>query len=87
MLFEKRLIEKAIKDQGKCPVTGENLVVEDLLVVQGTKQCVMLSTYGCHREINAARFHLFTANKALRPRPISGTSIPGLLVAFQVITN
>jgi pre-mRNA-processing factor 19 len=58
-LFEKRLIDKYIKDHGKCPVTGEALSAEDLLPVQ--------------------------ANKALRPRPVSGTSIPGLLVAFQVI--
>mmetsp|Transcript_66451 Transcript_66451/g.130717 ORF Transcript_66451/g.130717 Transcript_66451/m.130717 type:complete len:560 (-) Transcript_66451:255-1934(-) len=56
-LFEKRLIEKYIKDQGKCPISGDGLSMEDLLPVQ--------------------------ANKALRPRPISGTSIPGLLVAFQ----
>ena len=35
LLFEKRLIEKSIKDQGKCPVTGEALSVEDLLQVQG----------------------------------------------------
>mmetsp|Transcript_1430 Transcript_1430/g.2334 ORF Transcript_1430/g.2334 Transcript_1430/m.2334 type:complete len:619 (+) Transcript_1430:167-2023(+) len=57
VLYEKRLIEKYISDQGKCPITGSQLNIDDLMPVQ--------------------------VNKALRPRPISGTSIPGLLSAFQ----
>jgi hypothetical protein len=35
LLFEKRLIEKYLKEHGKCPVTGVDMVVEDLLSVQG----------------------------------------------------
>lgn len=35
LLFEKRLIEKYIIDQGKCPVTGEDLTAEELLPIQG----------------------------------------------------
>jgi len=56
-LFEKRLIEKYIGDEGKCPVTKEELTVEDLMPVQ--------------------------AQKAVKPRPLEATSIPGLLGLFQ----
>jgi pre-mRNA-processing factor 19 len=34
-LYERRLIEKYIKDNGKCPVTGNDLNEEDLLSVKG----------------------------------------------------
>jgi pre-mRNA-processing factor 19 len=36
-LFEKRLIEKYIKETGKCPVTQEDLTLEDLLPLQNSK--------------------------------------------------
>lgn len=48
LLFEKRLIEKAIKDQGKCPVTGEALSVEDLLQVQGNVERTSNISYSCN---------------------------------------
>lgn len=35
LLFEKRLIEKVIKETGKCPVTGSDLNEEDLIPVRG----------------------------------------------------
>mmetsp|Transcript_9576 Transcript_9576/g.21210 ORF Transcript_9576/g.21210 Transcript_9576/m.21210 type:complete len:536 (-) Transcript_9576:94-1701(-) len=57
VLYEKRLIEKYVKENGKCAVTGEELSAEDLLPLK--------------------------VSQAVRPRPISGTSIPGLLSAFQ----
>jgi pre-mRNA-processing factor 19 len=56
-LFEKRLIEKYLEEEGKCPVTKEELAVEDLMPVQ--------------------------ANRAVKPRPLEATSIPGLLGLFQ----
>jgi pre-mRNA-processing factor 19 len=33
-LFEKRLIEKYIAAEGKCPVTKEDLTVDDLMELQ-----------------------------------------------------
>jgi len=56
-LFEKRLIEKFLESEDKCPVTGEPLTKEDLVSLQ--------------------------ASQAARPRPITATSIPGLLSHFQ----
>ena len=36
-VFEKRLIEKYLADEGKCPVTKEELAVEDLMELQSNK--------------------------------------------------
>lgn len=56
-VYEKRLILKHIEGNGQCPVTKEELTVDDLLNMK--------------------------ANKAIRPRPASATSIPGMLAHFQ----
>ncbi|EFJ38655.1 ubiquitin-protein ligase, PUB59 [Selaginella moellendorffii] len=57
LLFERRLIEKHLAENGTCPVTGESLTEEDLLPVK--------------------------TNKAVKPRPVTATSIPGMLGMFQ----
>lgn len=36
-LFEKRLVEKYVRETGKCPVTGETLTAEDLLPLRVSK--------------------------------------------------
>jgi pre-mRNA-processing factor 19 len=36
-IFERRLIEKHIQATGKCPITGRNLTLEDLIPVQLNK--------------------------------------------------
>lgn len=56
-LYEKRIIEKYIKSEGRCPISGKDMSEEDLLIVE--------------------------ANPAVRPRPASESSIPGLLAMFQ----
>ena len=56
-LFEKRLIEKYLASEDKCPVTGEELTTEDLIPLKATQTA--------------------------KPRPITATSIPGLLSHFQ----
>lgn len=56
-LYERRIIEKYLKDDGKCPVTGEQMDNTDLLAV--------------------------VAQKAVRPRPVTATSIPQMLAMFQ----
>lgn len=45
MLYEKRLIEKYIQEEGRCPVTGNNISVEDLIQIQCklyTKSCLFI---------------------------------------------
>jgi pre-mRNA-processing factor 19 len=56
-LYEKRIIEKYIKSEGRCPISGKDMTEEDLLIIE--------------------------ANPAVRPRPASESSIPGLLAMFQ----
>lgn len=34
-LYEKRLIEKYLKETGKCPVTGKEMSEDDILPIQG----------------------------------------------------
>ena len=36
-VFEKRLIQQYIQAEGKCPVTGQLLSLEDLIEVKGSK--------------------------------------------------
>eukprot|EP00455_Lapot_gusevi_P012306 TRINITY_DN1579_c0_g1_i2.p1 TRINITY_DN1579_c0_g1~~TRINITY_DN1579_c0_g1_i2.p1 ORF type:complete len:499 (+),score=109.98 TRINITY_DN1579_c0_g1_i2:78-1574(+) len=56
-VFEKRLIERHLQSTGKCPITGEDLSLQDLVAVQ--------------------------INKAVKPRPPSSTSLPGMIQMFQ----
>ncbi|VWU51207.1 pre-mRNA-processing factor 19, putative [Hepatocystis sp. ex Piliocolobus tephrosceles] len=56
-IFEKRLIEKHIKNYGLCPVSGEVLTLQDLYPIKN--------------------------EKIVKPRPITASSIPGLLSIFQ----
>jgi len=56
-VYDKRLIEKNLECGGKCPVTGEELTVDDLAPMK--------------------------ANTAVRPRPATATSIPGMLSLLQ----
>ncbi|KAL8104852.1 pre-mRNA-processing factor 19-like [Apium graveolens] len=37
LLYEKRLIERHVSDNGKCPVTGEPLTMEDLVPIKTSK--------------------------------------------------
>ena len=34
-LYEKRLVEKYLREEGKCPVTGAEMTEEDLIEVKG----------------------------------------------------
>ncbi|CEM20859.1 unnamed protein product [Vitrella brassicaformis CCMP3155] len=56
-IFERRLIEKHLQNEHTCPVTKEELTVEDLIPIKG--------------------------NKAVKPRPVTASSIPGMLNLFQ----
>lgn len=56
-VYEKRLIEQLIQSGGKCPVTKEELTLDDISSMK--------------------------ANKAVRPRPTSAASVPGMLSCLQ----
>jgi len=56
-VYEKRLIVKNLESSGKCPITLEEMTVDDLVDMK--------------------------ANKAVRPRPASATSIPGMMNLLQ----
>mmetsp|Transcript_9892 Transcript_9892/g.11421 ORF Transcript_9892/g.11421 Transcript_9892/m.11421 type:complete len:503 (-) Transcript_9892:1036-2544(-) len=56
-LYEKRLIEKHLREEGTDPVTKEALSVDELLSLK--------------------------ANPAVKPRPPTATSVPGLLSLFH----
>jgi len=56
-LYEKRLIEKYIREEGKCPISGLDLVESDLIPIQ--------------------------TNKAVKPRVITSSGIPGILSMLQ----
>lgn len=56
-VFEKRIIEKHIDINGKCPVTGDPLTKDDLFPIH--------------------------CQKLVKSRPVTASSIPGLLSLFQ----
>jgi len=56
-VYERRLITKHLESMGKCPVTKEDMTVDDLADMK--------------------------INKAVKPRPASATSIPGMLSLLQ----
>ena len=39
LLYSRRLIEKSIDADGKCPVSGEELTADDLTTVKGAHNC------------------------------------------------
>jgi pre-mRNA-processing factor 19 len=56
-VFERRLIEKHIKQTGTCPMTNEQLAIADLLPLK--------------------------LNPAIKPRPATANSLPGLMKVMQ----
>jgi pre-mRNA-processing factor 19 len=56
-VFERDLIFKALVDNGICPITNENLAVEELTPIK--------------------------VSPVVKPRPVTATSVPGMLTLFQ----
>ena len=56
-VFERDLITKALADSGVCPITNENLAVEELTLIK--------------------------VSPVVKPRPVTATSVPGMLTLFQ----
>nr|CAB3504685.1 unnamed protein product [Digitaria exilis] len=60
LLFERRLIERYIEDHGKCPVTKEDLTMDDIVPVKTNKEwdALMLSNYALEQQLHTARQEL-----------------------------
>jgi pre-mRNA-processing factor 19 len=56
-VFERGVVVKFIQSTGRCPITGVDLKLEDLITVQ--------------------------SQGSAKPRPLSHTSVPALIEAFQ----
>lgn len=56
-VFERGVISQYIESTGRCPITGVDLKLEDLITVQ--------------------------SQGSAKPRPLSHSSVPGLIEAFQ----
>lgn len=82
-VYEKKLILKYLVAQNKCPVTGAPLSEDDLVSLQCELLIVLSHIYFSNP--NFSNIVIYLVNKAIKPRPISATSIPGLLATFQVI--
>jgi len=67
-LFEKRLIHTHLESDARCPVTGEDMDKEDLVEINSGK-----SNISANGKINTVA----------KPRPLTATSIPGLIGLFQ----
>ena len=79
-MYEKRLIEKYIQEDGKCPISGETIENSDLVALQGIfllGRCIIII-------IIIIIYIASPAYKAIRPRAVNATSIPGMLAQFQV---
>jgi pre-mRNA-processing factor 19 len=81
-VFERRLIEKYISQNGKDPVSGDELAAEDLIAVKGTTapRLVVLRapSLTCGRGVLT-----LAVSKTVKPRAPTATSIPSLLTTFQ----
>jgi pre-mRNA-processing factor 19 len=73
-VYERRLVQKYIAENGTDPVTGEKLEESDLVSVKA-------STYLPFLECDHAQ--LFKGPGAAVPRPPTHSSIPALLTALQ----
>lgn len=49
LLFERSLIEKYIQEEGKCPVTQQELSHEDLIVLKGNNTTTQNRIISCNR--------------------------------------
>ena len=88
-LYERRLIEKHLQEtqvanaedgQGTCPITGEPMSRDkDLVALQGNFEPNI-----CQNSFNNFSMSNCTVNKAVKPRSVNSSSIPGMLAMFQV---
>ena len=75
-LYERSLILKYIAENGRDPVTGDALTVDDLVELRGTH---MIDEHERRRALTIS----CAADKSVKPRPATSTSVPNLLVSLQ----
>lgn len=73
LVYEKRLIEKAIATTGREPTTNEPLAETDLIAIKRMNREVRAISVSDH----------LVPNQPVKPRPVQATSIPGMLAMFQ----
>ena len=73
-VYERRLVQKYITENGTDPITGEKLEESDLVSV---KASTSVSTLCCAEKL------MFFLGPAAPPRPPTYSSIPALLTALQ----
>lgn len=81
LVFEKALVEKVLRVEEKCPVTGAPLRSDDLITIQGTFEFIQMSlssSIDCHHNISVA-------NKTTPPVSSATVGVPGILQALQVL--
>ena len=87
-VFERRLIEKYIAENGTDPITGDVLSEEQLIEVKGKLTYYILLyiiLYSISIIFGDHRFYLlfYLASPLVKPRPPSATSIPAILKGLQ----
>jgi pre-mRNA-processing factor 19 len=81
LVFEKGLIDKHLQLSSTCPITGSEISADDFIEVKCKSnfkdQATIFIFHNCWLK--------YLANKVVKPRQISATSIPGLLSMLQVV--
>ena len=76
-VFERRLIEKYIADNGVDPINGKELTTEQLIEIK-SKIMESKQVCSCHNI-----FFFFLAPPIVKPKVPSATSIPAVLKSLQ----
>lgn len=85
-VYERRLIVKYIEDNGKDPVTGEDLSEEDLLDIKSSTSRFLHRLAVFYRELPLSLtvfIDYYLGPSTVKPRPPTMTSIPSILSVLQ----
>ena len=82
-LFEKSLITKYIEEHGKCPITGQELTVNDLIDVVCMYNILLNSLQIILLYLLFDIDKKSTLDSTLKANPLGVTSIPSMLQMFQ----
>ena len=78
-VFERRLIEKYIADNGVDPINGREMTIDQLIEINGnTLLKIWLLVLG-----GTNWFNLYTVSPVVKPKVPSATSIPAVLKSLQ----
>lgn len=74
-IFEKRVIEKYIQENGVDPISGKELSIDDLITIK--------SMWLIEFHTNLLKHFVILAPPVVKPKPPSATSIPAILKLLQ----